>query len=116
MLLKAKLANVVDFPQEQAGGRRNDLAHVRILVPCVAGYLADAHVHAVNGSLTERGVTNLLEDTLGLITGENARFVKTRHGIDLLECFPSALNASPLGKVRSFMMQRLVRLSPGEGA
>jgi len=112
VLLKAKLANVIDFPQDRAGARRNDLVHVKILVPCVAGYLTDAHQHGIDGILTERGVTNLLERTLDVVASDNARRVSARYGLGFLECLP--LDTSPLAKVRSFVAHRLTRLR-GEG-
>jgi hypothetical protein len=44
LLLKAKLANYLELPQREAGIDRNDLKHLRILVPCVAGYRVEQEV------------------------------------------------------------------------
>jgi hypothetical protein len=54
-LLKSKLANFIEIPQGGPEQARHDLKHLRILVPCISGYLADAHARTVNGGLTERG-------------------------------------------------------------
>lgn len=110
ILLKAKLANVIDLPQERPGGARTDLEHVKILVPCIVGYLTDAHQRGVEGILTDRGLINLFEETLKVVTSENAQRVSSLHKLDLFECFPPELNASPIGKVQNFFRHRLIRL------
>ena len=109
-LLKAKLANIIEIPQHAPEQTRNDLKHVKILIPCIAGYLGEAHGRTISGVLTERGLVNLLEETLRVVTGDYARRVIQSERLDFLRCFPENLEASSLPKVQSFWRHRLVPL------
>ena len=109
-LLKAKLANYIEIPQHGPEQTRNDLKHLKILIPCIAGYLADAHGRAASGGLTERGLVNLLEETLEVVTSEYARRVSQSEQLDFLSCFPPVLQDSPLPKVQNFARHRLAPL------
>lgn len=106
-LLKAKLANLVEMPQTEPGLTRNDLKHVRILVPCIAGYLSEAHERCLGGTLSERGLANLFEETVQVVTSEYAQQVRRTEQLDLLQCFPANLESSSLPKVQSFWTHRL---------
>jgi len=112
ILLKAKLANVIEIPQERPKRTRTDLKHVRILVPCVCGFLKDAHRRTLDGALTERELVKFLEETFKVVTTEYARRVADSHKIDFLACFPPELESSPLAKVRNFVRHRLEPLRP----
>jgi len=109
-LLKAKLANLIEISQQAPEQTRNDLKHVKILIPCIAGYLGEAMGRTLSGVLTERGLVNLLEETLQVVTGDYARQVSQAKRLDFLRCFPEKLKADALPKVQSFWRQRLVPL------
>jgi hypothetical protein len=64
----------------------------------------------LSGVLTERGLVNLLEETLQVVTGDYARQVSQAERLDFLRCFPEKLEADALPKVQSFWRQRLVPL------
>src|SRR6266849_10151998 len=53
-LMKAKLANFVELPQNTPGQERNDLKHIRIIIPCVAAYLDQGLDRVRAGVFTER--------------------------------------------------------------
>ena len=99
--------NLVEIPQQAPEQTRNDLKHVKILVPCIAGYLGEAHARTVSGELTERGLVNLLEETLRVVTSDYARRIIQSERLDLLRCFPEGLQESSLPKVQSFCRHRL---------
>ena len=109
-LLKAKLANFIEIPQGALEQTRNDLKHLKILIPCIAGYVTEAHERTVKGDLAERGLVNLLEETLELVTSDYAQRVSQSERLDFIQCFPLALQASPLPKVQSFLRHRLASL------
>lgn len=107
-LLKAKLANAFELPQETPAGKRNDLKHISILIRCVAGYLREAHEKLGKGEITERGMVNMLETTLSLVESGYARRIAQIDGSrDLRHCFPACIQTSPFPKVQNFYQRRL---------
>lgn len=109
-LLKAKLANFIEIAQQGPEETRNDLKHLKILIPCIAGYLGEAHERTKRELLTERGMVNLLEETLELVTGNYAHRISQSEHLDFLQSFPQGLEVSPLPKVQNFWRHRLIPL------
>jgi hypothetical protein len=109
-LLKAKLANFIEIPRQATEHTRNDLKHLKILIPCVAGYLADAAARTEQGEVTERGLLNLLEETLAVATSDYARRVSQSERLDFLSCLPASLEAGSFPKLQSFLRHRLAPL------
>ena len=73
----------------------------------VVGYLTQAHDQATAGNLTERGLVNLLEETLRIVAGDYAMNVSQAHGVDFQRCFPPNLEHSNMTKVKNFVRHRL---------
>lgn len=98
-LLRAKLANVAQIPQEG----RQDLRHVKMLVPCVRCYISHVHQEAVSGESADRKlIMRLLRKCIGIIDSTHGRGVGRSHGIDLRACFPwDLLRGSPIDSVRN---------------
>jgi hypothetical protein len=109
-LLKAKLANYSELPQNTPGQEREDLKHIRILVPCVKGFLHDALANIKNSVRLERDLVKLLEETLQIVTSEKALRASTDQGIDFSACFPPVLTTSNYEKIRNFCNYRLLPL------
>jgi hypothetical protein len=109
-LLKAKLANFIEIPQQAPEPTRNDLKHLKVLIPCITGYLAEAHRRAAGGALTERGLVKLLEETLQIATSDYTCRVGQSQRLAFLPCFPADLDTSPLAKVQDFIAHRLTPL------
>jgi hypothetical protein len=106
-LLKAKLANIIELPQEGPGQERNDLKHVRILLLCVSAYLGQALQRVECGTSTERSFLNLLEETLRIARSDYATRVARSEGLNFAGCFPDSLGTSRLSKVQNFVRNRL---------
>lgn len=98
ILLKAKLANVAQIDQT----RRQDVRHVRMLLPCVCEYVREVHSRAVAGEITERELVNLLESARDLSSNKEYRELGKKHGFDLNGLFPDELSQSKLEKVARF--------------
>lgn len=108
-LLKAKIANVCNLPQQTPTGLRNDLKHVKMLIPCVTQYLSQALAKVTQGKFTERSFINLMEETLTIVNTSQAQGLAEREQIDFLRCFPKELTESQLEKVRNFCHYRLAK-------
>jgi len=91
---------------------RNDLKHIRILVPCVAAYLDQGLRRVSLASFTERSFVNLLEETVAITESDHARMVSQREGLDFMRCFPDSLRTTTLHKVQNFVRYRLAPLTP----
>jgi len=88
--------------QETPAGKRNDLKHVSILIPCVAGYLQEGHERLEKGELTERGMVNMLEAALAAIRSDHARRVLEKNrGHDFTRCFQTASSPALSRKYRT---------------
>jgi hypothetical protein len=103
ILLKAKLANVANIDQTQ----RQDVRHVRILIPCVRQYLADALERTKAGQISERSFVNLLEASRELCTTPRNLELALEHHLELDVIFPSQLAHSDLEKISNFVRFRL---------
>jgi hypothetical protein len=103
-LLRAKLANVVEIPQRE----RQDVRHVRMLVPCVRWYISRVHREAVSGTAADpRLLMRLLRKCIRIVSSRHGRRVGKDHGIDLQGCFPwGLLHESPFESVRNFAEHR----------
>jgi hypothetical protein len=98
-LLRAKLANVAQIPQEN----RQDLRHVAMLVPCVCWYISHVHQEAVSGASADpKLLMRLLRKCIRIVNSRHGKRVGTDHGIDLRGCFPwDLLHESPFESVRN---------------
>ena len=84
-LLKAKLANVAKIDQT----RRQDVRHVQMLIPCVCEYLREYwHVRALAGKISERQLTNLLENARDLSSDPSNKTFGEKHNFELAKIFP----------------------------
>lgn len=112
-LLKAKLANYTELPQNTPGQERNDLKHIKILVPCVSNFISQAHARVQNAQ-QERKLVDLLEETLQVIRSERA--VRTAHEqeINFMICFPPALSSSTHSRIQNFYTKHLLPLKGGD--
>ena len=109
-LLKAKVANLCELPQKQSGGHRDDLRHVEILVPCIAGYIAEAYKRLEEGQISERGLVNMLEATRRVLTAENANKVRDQYQVDFSGCFPQSIRNSSVARIKNFCDHRMPSL------
>lgn len=84
-LLKAKIANADSLDQKM----RQDVRHVRMLIPCVRAYLSFAHSIACNKGTTNdvKLLKRALSYTLGVIQSAAAIRVSNTHRIALHRCF-----------------------------
>lgn len=105
LLLKAKIANACELPQ--AG--RQDLHHIRILIPCVAAYLSAAARRYEQGELPERGLVRMLGYCWEVISVPRAKRLAGQHAIDFTRCFPDVLRKLRSLKVDRFYRHRLDR-------
>jgi hypothetical protein len=108
MLLKAKLANVAQIDQ----ARRQDVRHVKMLVPCVREYLREAHSRTLSGEITERALVDILENARDLSVDPQNLVLAKKHGFDLTNLFPPELTQSKLQKVARFVQFRLPGIAP----
>jgi len=105
-LLKAKIANLSDLPQKD----RQDLRHLKILIPCVAAYITEA-AEALSG----RALVNVLTACLKTVTAENGKVVSRQYGINFSECFPERLKNARSVSVKNFCGHQLHREWPESG-
>ena len=98
VLLKAKLANVAQIDQS----RRQDVRHVKMLIPCVREYLRAAHAESLAGRMTERQLVNLFEASRSLRSDPLNLKLGRKHDFDLAEVFPMELSNSQLPKIAQF--------------
>jgi hypothetical protein len=89
---------------------RQDLRHVRILVPCVAGYLTEAAE-----TLSERALVKVLNQCLRVVTANKASAVARQHRLDFSNCFPGKLRTMASGAVKNFCHYQLSRDWPESG-
>jgi hypothetical protein len=101
-LLQAKIANLADLSQNG----RQDARHVRILAQLMPAYLADLQASMAAGRLDERGMLDLLERLLAVVTPRKARRVLTDLTIPRRPLF-SELEEVPPSKLSSFLTKRL---------
>ena len=101
-LLQAKIANLADLSQ----GGRQDARHVRILAQLMPAYLADLQASVAAGRLDERGMLDLLERLLAVVTPRKARLALASLVIPRRSLF-SELEVAPPSRLSSFFTKRL---------
>lgn len=108
VMLKAKLANVAHLSVAQ---RPQDLKHARMLLRICRSYFIELHAAIGRPDMSERNFLGAVAYATEIITSADARTVASRHGLDFLAIFPSALAASPHEKIRRFATQQLPQLA-----
>ncbi len=104
-LLKAKIHNAADIDQND----RSDVRHVKIMLLCVREFILDALEEANQGRLSQRGLVNLLESILQVISDPKAKSSEALWGIDCQQVWPmQQLKGSGLTKVANFLKHRLL--------
>lgn len=102
VLLEAKLANAADIPQTD----RQDHHHVAILVRLMPGYLNDLMREVLENRLTERHMTDYLEQLLSVLTSAKAKRVLGVMKLDATACFEGWDDAG-LKRLIAFRTKRL---------
>jgi hypothetical protein len=102
ILLKGKLANVAHLDQT----RRQDVRHVKMLIPCAREYIRENHIRALSGQMTERHLVNLLESANDLRTNPAYAELGRQNGFELIRLFPIELAESKLEKISRFVKFR----------
>lgn len=109
LLLKLKIANATELPQE----KRQDVRHIEILVRCIPQYICAAISDFQSGrALTERGLVNILGECLQIVSTRAAYQVAEMHGIDFSACFPKILGTLKIPKVVRFWNEAFARRFP----
>jgi hypothetical protein len=106
-LLKAKLANVAQIDQS----RRQDVRHVKMLIPCVQEYLRESHAESIAGKINDRDLVNLFEAARSLYSDPRNAELGRKHDFELAEIFPMEFSRSPIAKVARFFDYRMKDLS-----
>jgi hypothetical protein len=105
-LLACKLELARTVSQEN----RQDLNHLRILVPCVRGFLGELLQQVEAGNLPPRDWLKVANQVLKLTTNLGARRITSQHHIHWLEILPQAAIAkSQNAKIRRFRENLLQR-------
>ena len=103
-LLACKLELAATVPQ----GKRRDVVHLKILVPCVRAFLNELLEQVELGSLQARDWLKVANQTLKLTTHSRARRIGSKHRINWSETLPlSAITKSQNEKIRRFREQQL---------
>ena len=108
ILLKAKLANVAEIDQ----AKRQDIRHVRMLIPCAREYLREGLEETSANRMTEREFVDLLEAARELCTTPRNLELIREHGFEIKEVFPPTLAYSGLEKIARFARFRLPGVNP----
>jgi hypothetical protein len=103
LILKAKIRNSVSIPQEG----RNDVKHVRMILLCVHAFIGEFAGYVGEGSLSERALINLLEETLEIVTSEHALRSAGLWSFDFPALWPmEALRCLGEGKISRWLEHR----------
>lgn len=103
-LLACKLELVATVPQEQ----RRDVLHLKMLLPCVHGFLTEFLQRVEQGEVTARDWLGPASQVLKLTTDSRARKIATKHQINWTEILPvKAIAKSRDEKIRRFYEQQL---------
>lgn len=103
-LLKAKLANAVELDQ----ATRQDVRHIKMLIPCVREYLSLMHAELINGNVEINKLKLALRHCLEIIKSKNGAKVAEAHGIELEKCIPDqTLKNSPNEAIQNFCKWQL---------
>jgi hypothetical protein len=105
-LLACKLELVATVPQE----KRRDVAHLKILVPCVHAFLGEFLQQVELGQIPARHWLGAANQVLKLTTNNRARKIAGKHQINWQEILPlTAIARSRHEKIRRFQEQQLER-------
>jgi hypothetical protein len=107
ILLKAKLANVAQIDQT----RRQDVRHVRMLIPCAREYLRGSHADTLAGRMSDRDLVDLFEAARSLFVDPRNAELGKKFDFELTEVFPREFAHSPITKVAKFYEHRMKDLS-----
>jgi hypothetical protein len=103
-LLACKLQLAASVPQEQ----RRDVAHLRILLPCVRAFLNEFLQQVERGQIPARHWLGAANQVMKLTTSVRARRIASRHQIIWPEILPlTAISKSQQQKIRRFKEQQL---------
>lgn len=84
LVLKSKIANAATINQE----RRQDVKHVRMLVPCVRAFTIELIEELRSGGITERTLINVLEEIRTIVDSSDAEKVNKLWDVDLAKVWP----------------------------
>jgi hypothetical protein len=103
-LLACKLDLVASVPQE----KRRDVAHLKILLPCVRAFLNEFLQQVERGQIPARHWLGAANQVLKLTTDHRARKIAGKHQINWAEILPlTAIARSQHEKIRRFQEQQL---------
>ncbi|MGD0262738.1 MAG: hypothetical protein ABSD29_23475 [Verrucomicrobiota bacterium] len=103
-LLACKLELVATVSQE----KRRDVAHLKILLPCVRAFLGELLRQAELGQLPARDWLKVANQVLKLTTNHRARKIASKHQLNWPDILPlSAIAKSQHEKIRRFQEQQL---------
>ena len=103
-LLASKLVLAATVSQE----KRRDVAHLKILLPCVRAFLSELLQQVELGHLQARDWLKVANQTLKLTTDHRARKIASKHQINWSEILPlTAIAKSQNEKIRRFREQQL---------
>ena len=103
-LLACKLELAATVSQE----KRQDVAHLKILLPCVRAFLGELLQQVELGKLPARDWLKVANQVLKLTTDHRARKIASKHQINWPEILPlTAIAKSQHEKIRRFREQQL---------
>ena len=103
-LLACKLELVASVPQE----KRHDVAHLKILLPCVRAFLDEFLQQVERGEIPARHWLGAANQVLKLTTDKRAQKIASKHQINWPEILPlTAIAKSQHEKIRRFREQQL---------
>ncbi len=105
-LLASKLELVATVPQE----KRQDVAHLKILLPCVRAFLNEFLQQVERAEIPARHWLGAVNRVLKLTTNNRARKIAVKHGISWPDILPrTAIARCENDKIRRFREQQLSR-------
>jgi hypothetical protein len=105
-LLASKLELVATVPQD----RRNDVLHLRILVPCVRAFLETVLEQVEQQAIPARDWLGLANQALKLTTDHRATKIGKKQDINWQDILPlKAINQSQNEKLKTFRVQQLAQ-------
>jgi hypothetical protein len=90
-VLKGKIANYCEIPQNTPGRERQDGRHIRIMIPCVHGYITNASEIYAFGDLSKDDFLRLLRDTKDILGSGDASKVAQALGLDFTAAIPDTI-------------------------
>ena len=102
------LACKLELAATVSQGKRQDVTHLKILLPCVRSFLGDLLQQVDIGRLPARDWLKVANQVLKLTTNQRARKIAGQHQINWPEILPlSAIAGSQHEKIRRFQAQQL---------